>query len=167
MITRSLMIASTLLAACTAEPVDPNTAEVEQHTAGSGIVGPIIANGLLGPAEIEIKWGDHTAKIETSVRVVTQDITIQPGGFSGWHTHPGPVFATITAGTASLFSGEDPCNGTDYPAGTAFVDPGGGHVHIARNNGTTVVNIKATYLIPDGTGIRIDAPAPAGSELCP
>jgi hypothetical protein len=43
----------------------------------------------------------------------------------------------------------------------SFVDAGGSHVHIIRNEGTVVAQTVAVQLIPAGAVRRIDAAAPA------
>lgn len=152
-----------MLGACT----DEATSDVAQETAGSGVAGVIVGVGQLGPAELEIKWDGHVAKIEGPVTLTQQEITFQPGGHTGWHTHGGVALVTIVSGALTLFDSHHPCEGTTYSAGSAFMDPGGGHTHIGRNltSGATVVRVQ--YINPTGTAIRVDAPAPAGSELCP
>jgi quercetin dioxygenase-like cupin family protein len=90
----------------------------------------------------------------------------QPGGSTGWHTHPGPTLVTITAGTVTEYDGDDPsCTPHVYTAGSSFfVDPGGSHVHLVRNEGTVAAQAIAVRLIPTGQPGRIDAPAPGN---CP
>jgi len=92
--------------------------------------------------------------------------TIDPGGSTGWHSHPGPAFIVVTQGTLTLYDGNDPtCTPHVYGPGTGFLDPGFGHVHIARNEGSTPVTVVQTYLnVPPGGSPRIDAPAPGN---CP
>ena len=52
-----------------------------------------------------------------------------------------------------------------YGQGTGFLDPGFGHIHIARNEGTTPATAIATYLnVPSGGLPRIDVPTPGN---CP
>jgi hypothetical protein len=68
-----------------------------------------------------------------------------------------------TAGTVTAYDGNDPsCTPHVFAAGTAFVDPGGSHVHIIRNESTTdVVQTIAVQLLPAGQPRRIDVtPAP-------
>ncbi len=89
--------------------------------------------------------------------VVTQKIVIQPGGHAGWHGHPGPHFGSVQAGTLTLYNTED-CVPEAYPAGSGFVDSAYGH-HIARNEGTTPVELWVTYVLPQGSALRIDMPA--------
>ena len=92
----------------------------------------------------------------------------QPGGSTGWHTHPGPSLIIVTAGTVTVYDGDDPtCTPHVYSAAgpnTAFVDPGGGHVHIIRNETTTVAQTVAVQIIPAGATRRQDAPDPGN---CP
>jgi len=92
--------------------------------------------------------------------------TIAPGGSTGWHSHPGPAFIVVTSGTLTVYDGNDPaCTPHQYGQGSGFFDPGFGHVHIARNEGTVPVTVVQTYLnVPPGASPRIDAPAPGN---CP
>ena len=132
-------------------------------TPGSGITGTHISGPVvLGPMDIKIENDTYELELKTNglsdARVV--HFSVAPGGYFGWHTHPGPVFVMITAGTLTYYDSHDSANGVHYAAGTGFVDPGGGHVHDARNEGDVNVEIVAFFLTPQGTPIRIDAPAP-------
>jgi len=85
----------------------------------------------------------------------------QPGGTTGWHTHLGHTLIFVTAGTVTAYEGNDPnCTPHVYTAGMTFVDEGGDHVHIVRNEGTDVATVVAIRLIPAGQPGRIDAPDP-------
>jgi len=89
----------------------------------------------------------------------------QPGGSTGWHTHLGHTLIFVTAGAVTQYQSDDPtCTGTVYTAGMSFVDHGGTHVHIVRNEGTVDAQVIAIRLIPAGQPGRIDAPAPGN---CP
>src|SRR5215467_11493463 len=69
--------------------------------------------------------------------VVQQDVALAPGGYSGWHSHPGPVFITVKSGTATFYNADDPtCSPVTYPAGSAFIEPAGVH-HFLLNAGST------------------------------
>jgi hypothetical protein len=78
-----------------------------------------------------------------------------PGGSSGWHTHPGHSLITVTA----YESGDQSCTPHVYTVGMTFVDPGGDHVHVLRNEGTIEARTIAVQLLPAGASRRIDAPA--------
>lgn len=92
--------------------------------------------------------------------VLVQRLTFAPGGSTGWHTHPDSVIVTVAQGEMTFYEAD--CETRVYRAGDAFVDPGHGHVHNARNTGSGDLVIYATYLAPEGAPVRIDVPqAPA------
>jgi hypothetical protein len=119
---------------------------------------------------IDVKTNDalpHQVKLKTKgdsdVYVVRN--TVLPGGHSGWHTHPGPSLITVTAGTATFYDSDDPtCSPQVYPVGTGVIDPGDGHVHILRNEGSVNLVTVTVQILPDGAPRRIDAPQPGN---CP
>lgn len=107
---------------------------------------------------------DIDTKGDSDLYVVSN--VIAPGGHTGWHTHPGPSLITVKSGTITAYEGDDPnCNPTVYTAGQGFVDPGDGHVHLLRNEGTVPAETIAVQLVPDGGSRRIDEPAPDGCPL--
>jgi hypothetical protein len=92
--------------------------------------------------------------------IATQTITFQPGGQSGWHSHPGPVFISVVSGTMTFYESDDPdCQPIVRNAGEGYVDVGK-HAHIARNEtGAPATNV-VTYLVPPGAALRIDQADP-------
>ena len=56
------------------------------------------------------------------------------------------------------------CEAREYNVGMGFVDPGGSHVHLIRNEDAVDARTVAVQLIPAGAMRRIDADAPAA---CP
>jgi quercetin dioxygenase-like cupin family protein len=101
--------------------------------------------------------GTDVINVPDPSRTVTVKVTVQPGGEIPWHTHHGPVFVTIAAGELTYVSADD-CVERPYPAGTAFVDPGHGHVHEAFNSSDSVTVFFATfYEVPETGPITIPA----------
>jgi quercetin dioxygenase-like cupin family protein len=100
------------------------------------------------------------------IDVVTVLFTVQPGGHSGWHTHPGPAFFTVRAGTLTMYEGDDPsCTPQLFPAGTGSIEAEtSGHIHMLRNESTSVAETVVTFLVPVGAPIRTDLPDPG---TCP
>ena len=86
-------------------------------------------------------------KDPTDVRVARVDIA--PGGYSGWHHHPGIVIVTVAQG-AVTFTHSD-CSSKTYgpgqPDGAVFVE-GGDEPAQASNQGTTPVISYATFIAP-------------------
>lgn len=106
-------------------------------------------------------------KTKGSSDLYVQTNAWQLGGSTGWHTHPGHSLIIVTSGTLTEY--EDDCTPHVYtfvpgqPAPT-LVDPGHGHVHIIRNEGSVPASSIAVQLVPfdpSKSNRRIDAPAPA------
>lgn len=97
-----------------------------------------------------------------SIDVVTVLFTVQPGGHSGWHTHPGPALFTISAGTLTMYEGDDPsCAPHPFAAGTGSIEADTArHVHLLRNETTSIAQTIVTFLVPVGAPIRTDLPDP-------
>jgi quercetin dioxygenase-like cupin family protein len=84
--------------------------------------------------------------------MLVTSIVVDPGGSFGWHTHPGPVLVSVAAGTLSLYHAEHRrhCHRDTVTAGQGFIEDGG-DVHLARNEGTTPVQLYVTFLARPGT----------------
>ena len=98
-----------------------------------------------------------------------QQLTIGPGGHTGWHTHPGPTFVAVAQGEGTLYHGIAGCPSHKYGAGTAFFQPTT-EVHNFRNEGSSQLVVYAFYALPAGTpntGIRVDQPQPAACSTIP
>ncbi len=130
-------------------------------TPGSGASASLVAGpGVLDEINIVSQSPTHGIMIKTRGQWDTRVVryTILPGGHSGWHSHPGPTFVVVTAGTLTKFDAGNPTPGV-HPAGTTFVDAGG-DVHIAQNEGVVDLQFTAFHLVPKGAPVRIDQPAP-------
>ncbi len=117
----------------------------------------IQANAMIGG------WG---AKIKTKgvsdLHVV--EVTIQPGGTIGWHSHLGPSFVIVKSGTATFYQGDDPtCTPHVLPAGSSLFEPGG-DVHVVRNEGNVPLVNLVIQLLPTGSPRLISEPNPG---YCP
>ena len=105
-------------------------------------------------------------KTKGSSDLYVQSNVWAPGGSTGWHTHPGHSLIIVTAGTVTAYEGNDPdCKPSVYSQGMGFVDPGGDHVHLLRNEGNVEARTVAVQLIPAGAQRRIDAPDPGNCHF--
>ena len=78
--------------------------------------------------------------------------TWEPGGTSGWHTHPGPVIVNVTEGELRIvYAMGDDCVAHTYAAGEAFIDTGK-HPEVAVNpSNTERAVLYMTFLgVPEG-----------------
>jgi hypothetical protein len=146
-------------------------------TDARGFSGTTLASGRFD--EIDLKA--HTLPADFwQLRLKTQgqsDLFVQsnvwqPGGTSGWHSHPGPSLITITMGAVTAYHADDPSciphvYGPNAPLGPTLVDQGGDHAHVIRNEtGSEARSITVQLIPPLGpTGRRIDVPQPLNCPL--
>ena len=91
---------------------------------------------------------------------IVSDITIAPGGSTGWHVHEGTAYGIVKAGILTHYAADCSQDGV-YGAGDAITDPTGlNHVHIARNLGTTPLVLEVTYIDAAGAPTSDSVPNP-------
>jgi quercetin dioxygenase-like cupin family protein len=92
-------------------------------------------------------------------------ITVVPGGSSGWHSHPGGAIVIVKEGTLSVYrSLGSQCQTSTYSAGQAFIERPG-EVDQVVNTGTIPYVLLITEpRVPQGQSPRIDQPDPG---TCP
>jgi quercetin dioxygenase-like cupin family protein len=93
----------------------------------------------------------------TSFQVV--DVTLTPGGHTGWHHHPAILLSSMISGSIEWYDAQ--CNKHVYNPGDAWTENTA--IHDVRNTGTTNAHFMITYVIAKGQPRRIDEPAPACS----
>ena len=159
-----------LLGLCAALVLAGAAQFVAQATPPSGVSFVTVGSAIL--PEFDVKRKDKALdwrirlQADQPTQIVTQVFTVQPGGYSGWHTHPGPTFFTVRTGTLTVYEGDDPsCTPRVVTAGTGIVEAGtNDHIHMIRNETSSVAETVVTYLVPPGAPLRIDLPAPGN---CP
>lgn len=91
---------------------------------------------------------------------ILREITVAPGGATGWHYHDGTLYALVTKGTFTHNASDCSVDGL-YEAGDKILEPAGsGNVHIGRNLGTTPVVLRVLYVLPHGSPLSRDAANP-------
>jgi quercetin dioxygenase-like cupin family protein len=129
---------------------------------GTGAIGFSSMRLARGTVSESVHFNTGEVKFQTKgpVAFVTNQVTIQAGGSSGWHFHPGVTLVSVASGSVVRYDAH--CTPTVFPTGSAFVEAGD-HPLLVRNEGATpAVNI-VTFLVPAGTpdtGLRIDSPNP-------
>jgi quercetin dioxygenase-like cupin family protein len=130
---------------------------------------PSLATTPSGLTNIPLARGTDTSHGTIRLRAGTDfamaQITVDPGGSSGWHSHPGGAIIIVKAGTLSVYSAdEDRCKTTKYSAGQAFVERPG-EVDDVLNTGSAPYVLYVTFPnVPQGASTRTDEPDPG---TCP
>lgn len=151
---KSGWVAAATIAAATLAAVVPALA-----TPGSGFVPTPLSLGVMDAQNLKAdktdKW-DLFLLTKAPSAVGVDNLVVQPGGFSGWHTHAGVTFVTVKSGSVIWTDGVA-CSATTYGAGSSFVEPAN-HLHNVRSVGGA--ELIAVQMRPPGTAGRIDASAP-------
>lgn len=150
-----------LLAGCAATSL--GLLDVVLATPSSGFTSTIVTASGVPEFALKTLSPTHQVRISTKGQSdihVTTNVVV-PGGTSGWPTHPGPSVVVVKTGTTTVYDGDDPtCTPQVYEAGSAFFDPGGGHVHLVRNENSVNLETVAFQIVPAAATRRIDAPSP-------
>ena len=169
----SLTLMCMLAAGCqdSNEPVAPHSLDASQSqpvlTLGSGSSSVLLGRATFSDPNDQVfkvkrvtnNW-HMEIKSTPAFDIAIQTITFQPGGQSGWHSHPGPVFIQVVSGTMTFYDSDDPtCTPVVRTAGQGFLDYGD-HAHIARNESAAVAQNVVTYFAPPGVALRVDEQRP-------
>ena len=106
-------------------------------------------NGTVDPWQAQVQAQGAT---DTYV----QHLVLAPGGYSGWHSHPGILVATLVGGSVDFYDAN--CQKTSYTAGQVYFEAAQPHAII--NRGSENADIYLAYLIKHGQPRRIEADAP-------
>jgi quercetin dioxygenase-like cupin family protein len=86
-----------------------------------------------------------------------QDLVLAPGGYSGWHHHPGVLLITVSEGVIDWYDGD--CNKTTYTAGQSFTESNA--VHDLVNVGSVNAHLFIAYITMKDEPRRIENNQPA------
>jgi quercetin dioxygenase-like cupin family protein len=150
-----LLISVNVLPSAAQEPPAPITTEfLTERAVFTDDVSLKIKNKLDGKAT-------QVSNVKDPSRTVVTRITVPPGAQFPWHTHPGPVIVNVAEGELVYVAADD-CVERDYPVGTAFIDPGRGHVHTAFNPTDEATVLVATFFeAPEAGPLLLPEEAPA------
>ena len=148
------ILALALVAVLIAVPRDQATA-----TPPSGVTAQLLARGTVGQAS-QLRVAGIRLATRGPIDVATVHVTFQPGGSTGWHTHPGPALVTVSSGQLTLHRAKG-CRTRTFSAGQTFLEYGPRDVNLTRNHTGGVTETVVTFLLPVGAPITVDAPAPS------
>ena len=133
----------TLLSLGLAGVVTAVTVAPSAATPPSGLTNVVLAQGTnTSHGTIPLRFGTDVAMAQ---------ITVQPGGSSGWHSHPGGAIIIVKEGALTVYSpvGRQ-CRSRTYSAGQAFIERPG-EVDDVLNTGTIPYVLYVTFpRVPPG-----------------
>ena len=126
-------------------------------TPPSGLVNIVLARGT--------NTSHGTIPLQFGTDIVMVQLTVEPGGSSGWHSHPGGAIIVVKQGSLTVHKAVgSQCQIETYGAGQAFIERPG-EVDQVTNNGTIPYILLVTFpRVPEGGSPRIDQPDPG---TCP
>jgi quercetin dioxygenase-like cupin family protein len=153
---RSITLATfiALAMAMMAVAVVQATPPTGQHPS-TPLIGTLESSTLINTDRIKLQTKDATD-------VATFTVTYDPGGFSGWHTHPGVVIVTVQTGSVIRTVG---CTSVTYGVGQSFIESDEQAVGSVANASTVdPAVLSVTQIVPHGSVRRVDA---ADAPVCP
>lgn len=122
---------------------------VARATPASKFAVTVLADGVL-PAGARFTASRPAVEIDR--------LSLKPGGFSGWHSHPGPVMLIVQRGTLSNYRvRHGRCSRFRLGPGQVLLESPG-DFHFARNVGTRTAVAVAVVNYPKGGETAHDAP---------
>ena len=131
--------------------------------------GTVLATPPSGLTNVPLARGtdlsNGTIPLQAGTDVAMAQITVVPGGSSGWHSHPGGAIIIVKQGALTVYRAiGSQCQTATYSAGQAFIERPG-EVDQVVNTGTVPDVLLVTFpRVPQGDSARIDQPDPG---TCP
>jgi quercetin dioxygenase-like cupin family protein len=133
-------------------------------TPPTGFTATPLARGTIGHLDASHN-GFEVERDHGSADIAMATVTIEPGGSTGWHHHPGVVLVAVKSGTGTHYDSK--CNKHVFQAGDAFVEASN-EAHVVRNNGSVDAVFQVAFLVPTrtpATGLLIDEPQPEDCSI--
>ena len=140
-------------------------ASVTMASPASGVTPTLLARGAYDDFKVKSINGspvEFDVKAKSVVDVVVRKHDYAIGSYTGWHSHPGPVFITVTEGTLIYYLYDDPtCTPHEVKKGQGFVDDGRGHM-VRNESGQPAQDVSVIIAPPSPALFRgeLDAPNP-------
>lgn len=122
----------------------------------------LVASTTAGSPDIEGETGeDEPWQLQLQSQGATdfyvQQLIVGPGGYSGWHTHPGILIGTVVSGSIDFYDAH--CQKHSFTTGQVFME--NTKVHGIINTGLINAELSIAYLVKHNAPRRIEADAPA------
>ncbi|MFD4638037.1 cupin [Lentzea sp. NPDC058436] len=126
----------------------------------AAVAAPSVAGATPGSGVSAVTIFDH---VVGDTQYVLKEITIAPGGSTGWHYHPGPVKGVVTKGVLTHHESDCSVDGVYRPGQFINEESGTGYVHIGRNLASTPLVLSVLYRNPVGGPLAVSTPNPGCS----
>jgi quercetin dioxygenase-like cupin family protein len=107
------------------------------------------ADGTVTPWQLQLQ-------VQGDTDFYSQHLVLSPGGYSGWHSHPGVLIGGLKSGQIDFYSGN--CARRTIAAGQVFTENDA--VHAIINTGTVDADMYISYLVKHGAPRRREEAAP-------
>lgn len=133
-----------------------------------GFTARLLARGAGGEFTIRDKALDFKLRAEEPTDVALVEASLDPGGSTGWHGHPGPSLVIVRSGELTMYQprrGDDDdavrqsrCLEHTFKTGRAFVHPSTTHNFV--NKGSAKLEFYIVYFAPPAAPLLRDEQAP-------
>jgi hypothetical protein len=140
-------------------------------TPPSGFTARLLARGNGGEFTIRDKAMGFKIRADEPTDIALVEASLTPGGYTGWHGHPGPSLVVVKSGTLTMYQprrGDDhdddavrqgSCLVQTFSAGQAFVHPPSVHNFVNKGSGT--LEFYIAYFAPPAAPLLRDEAAPS------
>jgi quercetin dioxygenase-like cupin family protein len=128
---------------------------VASGSPGSGFTSVLIARAQSGHVFAVVQFKNND--------VVTAQNNRAPGGFTGWHSHPGVAVIALQAGRVTVYSepvGGGKCSAHTYSAGQVFLERPHDEENVVNTGGVPAAAGATFFNVPHGGSTFIDRPDP-------
>lgn len=136
---------------------------ITKASPASGVTPTVLARGTFDSFNVRSdphgSLAGFRAMSQEPIDIVVRRHDYLAHSWTGWHSHPGPVFITVTQGQLTFYENDDPsCTPHVVSAGQGYVDTGAGH--IGRNETDQPAQDVSVITAPVGGVFRSELPAP-------
>lgn len=107
------------------------------------------SDGTVTPWQLQLQ-------VEGETDYYSHHLVLSSGGYSGWHSHPGVLIATVKSGHIDFYNAK--CEKQTIGTGQVYTEDN--EVHAIANNGAGDADLYLTFLVKHGAPRRLDEPAP-------
>jgi quercetin dioxygenase-like cupin family protein len=107
-------------------------------------------DGSMTPWQLQVQ-------VQGETDYYSQHLVLSPGGYSGWHSHPGLLIAGVKSGQIDFYDAN--CQKKTIAAGQVYSE--NDEVHAIANTGLVDADLYISYLVKHGAPRRREEAAPA------